>query len=85
MSMMQDFTENRPISCANAVQVGNLMKLLANSKNVFSQCGEDGIIEAIVSKFPSRDHWWVEFGAWDGILTSATPEILSRMEDIEPY
>jgi hypothetical protein len=40
------------------------------SKNITSQGGEDGIIEKALSLLPERDHWCVEFGAWDGRHTS---------------
>jgi len=35
-------------------------------KNVHSQFGEDGVLEAILRVLPSSDKWCVEFGAWDG-------------------
>jgi hypothetical protein len=40
--------------------------LLEHKKNVYSQSGEDGIIEKILDTLPVRDKWCVEFGAWDG-------------------
>jgi hypothetical protein len=42
--------------------------------NVYSQNGEDGIIEEIFNWLPKDklDHWCVEFGAWDGIHLSNT-------------
>ena len=35
--------------------------------DVFSQTGEDGIIERILTIIGERDKWAVEFGAWDGL------------------
>jgi hypothetical protein len=40
--------------------------LLEHRKDVHSQTGEDGIIEAILFALGDRDNWCVEFGAWDG-------------------
>lgn len=44
--------------------------LLKNRKNVFSQNGEDGVIEAIFSEIGIQHHACCEFGAWDGIHLS---------------
>jgi len=54
------------------------MNFLDKSANVYSQSGEDGIVEAILSSFPSRDRWCVEFGAWDGIYLSNTRRLIER-------
>lgn len=40
--------------------------LLKFSKNVASQCGEDGIIERIFETISPANKYCVEFGAWDG-------------------
>jgi hypothetical protein len=40
--------------------------LLQYKKDVYSQSGEDGIVQAILNAIGERDHWCVEFGAWDG-------------------
>lgn len=40
--------------------------LLDWKADVYSQKGEDGIIEAILSRLGNRDRWCVEFGAHDG-------------------
>lgn len=40
--------------------------LLQYKKDVYSQTGEDGIVQAILNAIGERDHWCVEFGAWDG-------------------
>jgi hypothetical protein len=40
--------------------------LLTYSKNVYSQTGEDGIIERIFQLMPPKHKFCVEFGAWDG-------------------
>ena len=46
--------------------------LLEHCRNVYSQFGEDGILEKILELLPETDHWCVEFGAWDGRHTSNT-------------
>ena len=50
--------------------------LLNFQSNVFSQAGEDGIIEKVLSLLPERDVWCVEFGAWDGIHFSNTRNLI---------
>jgi hypothetical protein len=40
--------------------------LLDFKRNVYSQSGEDGVIEKILDLLPDCDNWCVEFGAWDG-------------------
>lgn len=46
--------------------------LLDYKRNVYSQSGEDGIIEKILELIPTKDKWCVEFGAWDGLFSSNT-------------
>ena len=46
--------------------------LLDYQHNVYSQSGEDGIIEKILNVIPQNDKWCVEFGAWDGLFLSNT-------------
>ena len=50
--------------------------LLDYQSNTFSQAGEDGIIEKILDLLPNKNHWCVEFGAWDGILYSNTRNLI---------
>jgi hypothetical protein len=52
--------------------------LLDFRRNVYSQGGEDGIIEKILSLLPSADRWCVEFGAWDGEHLSNTRNLIER-------
>ncbi len=40
------------------------------AKNIYSQCGEDGIIEQLFKDLDIEDGILVEFGAWDGIYLS---------------
>jgi hypothetical protein len=40
--------------------------LLEHQENIYSQSGEDGVIEKVLDTLPDRDNWCVEFGAWDG-------------------
>ena len=50
--------------------------LLNHKRNVYSQSGEDGIIEKILETLPQTDKWCVEFGAWDGLLLSNTRNLV---------
>ena len=50
--------------------------LLDNQANVFSQAGEDGVIEKVLELLPDKNNWCVEFGAWDGILYSNTRNLV---------
>jgi len=52
--------------------------LLKYKKNIFSQFGEDGVIEKIFSILPNTCGWCVEFGAWDGKHLSNTYSLLSQ-------
>ena len=50
-------------------------------RNVYSQNGEDGIIEEILGRLSSAfetDHWCVEFGALDGISDSNTYNLIKN-------
>jgi hypothetical protein len=42
------------------------------NRNVYSQIGEDGVVEKILEIIPKNDKWCVEFGAWDGCYCSNT-------------
>jgi len=44
--------------------------LLSNKRNIHSQNGEDGIIEAIFDRIGIKNRTCCEFGAWDGIHLS---------------
>jgi hypothetical protein len=49
------------------------------ARNVNSQFGEDGILEAILCRLPETNHWCVEFGAWDGRFMSNTCHLIESM------
>jgi hypothetical protein len=51
-------------------------ELLAVARNVNSQSGEDGIIEAILDRLGISTGWCVEFGAWDGRHLSNTRALI---------
>ena len=51
------------------------MRLIDYKHNIYSENGEDGILEKIfelLSPVLSEEKWCVEFGAWDGIYASNT-------------
>jgi hypothetical protein len=54
--------------------------LLRHARNATSQEGEDGILEKIFQTIPTANRWCVEFGAWDGKLTSNTYTLLSQRD-----
>jgi hypothetical protein len=47
-----------------------MITLVHERKNVYSQCGEDGILEKIFSTVGTDKGKFVEFGGWDGIKYS---------------
>jgi len=50
------------------------------SNNVYSQSGEDGIINELLTRLNlfNNDNWCVEFGAWDGKKFSNTYNLVSK-------
>ncbi|MBF8258779.1 MAG: Methyltransferase FkbM protein [Actinobacteria bacterium] len=46
--------------------------------DVYSQCGEDGVIGKILEILPRKDRWCVEFGAWDGRHLSNTRNLIEN-------
>ena len=50
--------------------------LLEHQRNVYSQTGEDGIIEKVLDLLPQTDQWCVEFGAWDGLFCTNTRNLI---------
>ncbi|HTA29858.1 MAG TPA: hypothetical protein VK731_05205 [Candidatus Cybelea sp.] len=56
------------------------MRLLDYSSNVYSQTGEDGILEKVLETLPQTDKWCVEFGAWDGQHLSNTCNLIERRD-----
>jgi hypothetical protein len=58
------------------------MSLMKFKKNIYSQFGEDGILEEIINRLPkeSLSHTAVEFGAWDGIHLSNIRNLILNQE-----
>ena len=48
------------------------------SKNVYSQNGEDGIVEELLKRLNITNGWVCEFGAWDGIYSSNTFNLVTK-------
>jgi len=47
-------------------------------KDIYSQNGEDGIIEELLKRLDIKDGWVCEFGAWDGIRDSNTFNLIKN-------
>lgn len=51
-------------------------------KNIYSQNGEDGVIDEILRRLNTEltlDRWAVEFGAWDGVYLSNTCRLIREL------
>jgi hypothetical protein len=51
---------------------------LPHLRDVTSQCGEDGVLEAVFQLLPGEERWCCEFGAWDGKHLSNTYNLLTN-------
>jgi hypothetical protein len=52
--------------------------LQEHKRSIYSQTGEDGIIEKILEVLPQNDKWCVEFGASDGLQWSNTRNLIEN-------
>lgn len=52
--------------------------LARHARNVYSQSGEDGILEHVFSTIQAQSRWCVEFGAWDGRHLSNCANLLNH-------
>lgn len=48
------------------------------SQNIYSQRGEDGILQEILSRLNIENGFFVEFGAWDGMWLSNSRNLLEK-------
>jgi hypothetical protein len=48
------------------------------NENVYSQNGEDGVIEELLKRLNITEGWVCEFGAWDGIYLSNTFNLVQK-------
>ena len=78
------YTE-RQMNVSTAAGTSTLRELKKSSRwlndfagDVYSQTGEDGVLEKALSLIPSRNRWCVEFGAWDGKYLSNTFRLVER-------
>lgn len=55
---------------------------MEKTNNVYSQNGEDGVIQDIISRIDKSklNKWCVEFGAWDGMHLSNTYNLIKNYE-----
>ncbi|MEM7791423.1 MAG: hypothetical protein AAF546_08480 [Verrucomicrobiota bacterium] len=65
-----DLDRTKPESCF----------LLHAARDVYSQNGEDGILEKLFGIIGVENKWCVEFGAWDGVSLSNTCRLLREFE-----
>jgi hypothetical protein len=47
-------------------------------RDIFSQNGEDGIIEELLNRLDIKGGWVCEFGAWDGVFLSNTFNLIKN-------
>lgn len=47
-------------------------------KNIYSQNGEDGVIQELFNRLNIQDGWVCEFGAWDGVYLSNTFNLIKQ-------
>lgn len=53
-------------------------RLQARERSLWSQHGEDGVLEALMERIPSPGNFIVEFGAYDGICMSNSRYLLAE-------
>ena len=71
-----DQYKNRKLfTCADGSNPENIDIFQKYKKNVYSEIGEDGIIEYIYTIIEPKHKYYVEFGAWDGISWSNTANL----------
>jgi hypothetical protein len=75
------------LNAANQFEACTLAELKKSSRwlnrfarDVYSQTGEDGILEKALSVLPCHSGWCVEFGAWDGKYLSNTFRLVEQKD-----
>lgn len=54
------------------------MMLRDYQANIYSQCGEDGVLIEIIQRLGLQNLWCCEFGAWDGQVASNTFNLVKQ-------
>lgn len=54
------------------------MEIVKHGRNVYSQYGEDGVIEELLRRLNIKEGWACEFGAWDGKHLSNTFNLIKN-------
>lgn len=71
--------EHKKTTVPSGKDAQSLVDSLADkAKNIYSQNGEDGIIEGIFEKIGTKNQWCLEVGAADGIMFSNTRALVEK-------
>ncbi len=79
MYTQRKMNTSRPTSATTLLELKKSGRWLnAFEQNVYSQSGEDGVLDKALAVIPQRNRWCVEFGAWDGKYLSNTFRLVER-------
>jgi hypothetical protein len=73
-----DINNENEININNENEIN--MEITNLKKNIYSQNGEDGIVEFLINKLEEKDFWCCEFGAWDGKHLSNTFNLVENYD-----